>query len=82
MTPDAQTIMDDARDQLMTYHQGTPKPYTIDIEYHDGSDGRYQAADLHEAWRFIAWLDWRGGFKSAWRDGEPWLGECTDPDAP
>lgn len=56
--------------------------YRIDVEYADGSDGRYQADTLEEAWQFIAWLDRRGGFKSAWRNGEPWIGDCTRDDLP
>lgn len=56
--------------------------YRIDVEYHDGSNGRYLADDLDEAWQFIDWLDRRGGFKSAWRNDEPWLGDCTDPEKP
>ena len=56
--------------------------HRIDVEYLDGSDGTYQAQDLDEAWAFITWLDKRGGFKSAWRDLEPWIGDCTRDDIP
>lgn len=117
MTDDERTLMQDAQDQLRTYHQheltlrtaasvqqlrdafalptttddelrqwennrGEPQGYRIDIEYHDGSNGRYHADDLDEAWQLIAWLDRRGGFKSAWRNDEPWLGDCTRDDIP
>lgn len=95
MTDDERTMIDDAQHQMRNYHQGSddqlrqwendrgePKGYRIAIEYHDGSDGQYQAEDLDEAWKYIAWLDRRGGFKSAWRNGEPWLGDCTRDDIP
>lgn len=62
--------------------RGEPKGYHIEIEYHDGSTGRYHADDLGEAWQLVQYLDRRGGFKSAWRDGEPWLGDCTRDDIP
>ena len=83
MTEDEKHLIEQAQHEQLNYHRGTPaKGYRIDIEYHDGSNGRYIADDLDEAWQLIRWLDRRGGFKSAWRDDQPWLGDCTNWDIP
>lgn len=83
MTEDEKHLLEQAQQEQLNYHKGTePKGYDIETEYHDGSGGKYHADDLDEAWQYIAWLDRRGGFKSAWRDGEPWIGDCTNWDIP
>lgn len=49
----------------------------IQFEFNDGSLVEYEVADQAEVWQTVHSYD-RDEIASAWRDGEPWFGLCTD----
>ena len=52
---------------------------SIEFEWDDGSRAKYTAETYQDAWDLVALVDPVGReIKSAWRDGEPWFGLCTD----
>ena len=55
----------------------------IEFEYADGSVMQHEVGNMATAWHMVRTLE-NGGHKirSAWRDGEPWFGLCTDLDTP
>ena len=51
----------------------------IEFEWRDGSIVEYSAVDDDDAWYLVRLADPTDDeILSAWRDGEPWFGLCTD----
>ena len=51
----------------------------IEFEFADGLNAEYTAEDHGDAWDLVRLVDPVGDeIVSAWRDGEPWFGVCTD----
>lgn len=50
----------------------------IEFEFTDGSHQRYTVDDNETAWKLVHYTEQRAQILSAWRDQEPWFGQCTD----
>ena len=54
-------------------------PMNIEFEFADGVHAPYTAENHADAWDLVRLVDPTGDeIVSAWRDGEPWFGACTD----
>jgi hypothetical protein len=56
----------------------TSAPLKLTLEFWDGSQQTYGCADRKDAWDTLRLVEDGIEVVSAWIDGEPWLGNCTD----